>query len=269
MEPNLRIKERVAFCLQDSKSVAGKVVDLILLVFNLIACALFVVNSRYGDELPPALQLFDVIVVTVFSVEYMLRVWVAEKKLKYIFSFYGLVDLVSILPSFITLSELRFLSGLKVLRVLRFIRFLETETFFFGKLSELQLQVARTVFTVFTILFVSSGFILYFESTHDAPQIRTFSDAFYFCVVTLSTVGFGDMTPITAGGRWGTVVMILGGAVLVPFQAGKLVRILLADRSKNDVVCVECGLIGHDKDASHCKSCGAIVYQEYSGDDQS
>jgi len=258
------IKKRVAFCLDDSSTVGGKGVDLLLLFLNLAACALFVINSDYKDKVPQAFELADIALVSVFSIEYLLRVWVAENRWKYVLSFYGLVDLISILPSLITLSELRFLRGLKVLRILRFLRFLENESFFFGKLSQLQLQAARTIFTVFTILFVSSGFILYFEAYNPQPLIRSFGDSFYFCVVTLSTVGFGDMTPITVGGKWATVVMILGGAILVPFQAGKLVKVLLNDTgARSKATCSSCGLIGHDADASHCKACGAIIYQEY------
>lgn len=259
------LKERVAFYLNDSTTISGKVIDLVLLFINLAACALYVVSTNYKGEPPVIIHTADVVVVSFFSIEYLLRVWSAEKKASYIFSFYGLVDLISILPSLITMSELRFLGGLKVLRMMRFLRFLENETFFFGKLSQLQLQAARTILTVFTILFVSSGFVLYFESYDSAHSIKTFGDSFYFCVVTLSTVGFGDMTPVTVGGRWVTVIMILGGAILVPYQAGKLVKVLLSETSgKNQVTCPKCGYIGHDYDASHCKACGAVIYQEYS-----
>ena len=261
---NEGLKKRVAFYLNDSTTFSGKMLDIVLLFLNLAACALFVIASNYKDDLPVFWSSVDVVIVSLFSFEYILRVWSAEKRSAYIFSFYGLIDLISILPSLITLSELRFLRGLKVLRIMRFLRFLETESFFFGKLSKLQLQAARTVLTVFTILFVSSGFILYFESYDSNHLIKTFGDAFYFCVVTLSTVGFGDMTPVTLGGRWATVVMILGGAIMVPYQAGKLVKVLLSDANKkNKVICKKCGLIGHDSDASHCKACGAVIYQEY------
>ena len=89
-------------------------------------------------------------------------------------------------------------------------------------------------------------------------------DAFYFTVVALTTVGFGDITPVSEGGKWVTVIMILSGIILIPWQGGQIIKEWLHS-SKKSITCKKCGLKFHDDDASHCKSCGNIIYQEFEG----
>jgi voltage-gated potassium channel len=261
------IKSRTALYLNDSQTRTGKIVEIILLGFNLAACFLYVA-STYENRMPGWLIFLDVIVAVEFIIEYLLRIWTAEKKCRYLFSFYGIIDLVTILPSLVLLPELgflRILKVLKVLRILRFLRFFENRSFFFGTITPIQLQACRTIFTIFILLFSSSGFILFAESFNVSPQIQTFGEAFYFCVITLSTVGFGDFIPVTPWGRAVTTIMIMFGAILIPWQAGKLIRMLSRESGKIPSVCQQCGLKGHDPDASHCRACGAVIFQEYEG----
>ena len=152
-----------------------------------------------------------------------------------------------------------------MIRILRFLRFFEHEEFFFGRLTAFQLQVARIFFTIITIIFIYSGFIYYAESGLANPAVNTFTDSVYFTIVTLTTVGFGDITPMTQLGKLFTVLMILSGVVLIPWQAGRLIRLLLsAEQHKKLVVCQNCGHDRHDPDATHCKMCGSIIYHEHS-----
>ena len=260
------IKTKIAFYLNDSSTSAGKLVDLALLAVNILACALYVAGT-YSETHRFSLVAADAVVAVVFFAEYALRIYSAENRRKYVFSFYGIIDLLSILPSIATAEGLVFLRVLKVLRILRFLRFLENETFFFGKISRFRLQICRAAFSVFTILFVFAGLIYYFESHIADSTIRTFGESFYFTVTTLSTVGFGDFTPVTAMGRFFTTVMIMCGAVVIPWQVGKLIRMLVMEESgKIAATCPQCGLSRHDPDASHCKACGHVIFQKYEGD---
>ena len=261
-----RIKEKIAFYLNDSSTTVGKLVDLALLAVNILACTLYVAGTYCETQHLPFV-VADAIVALIFFAEYALRIYSSDRKLKYIFSFYGIIDLLSILPSIATAEGLVFLRVLKVLRILRFLRFLEDETFFFGKISRFRLQVCRALFSVFTILFVFAGLIYYSESPAPHSTIKTFGESFYFTVTTLSTVGFGDFTATTRMGMFFTTLMIMVGAVVIPWQVGKLIRMLiLADTGKKTVTCPQCGLTGHDPDASHCKACGHVIFQKYDGD---
>lgn len=261
------LKEKVAFYLDDYTTPAGKAIELFLLLVNLLACALYVtITYQPLDELPEEMILLEVALVSVFIVEYVLRFWVAQRKLGYVFSFYAIVDLLSILPIFFEVHTAGFLRLLRVLRILRFTRFLENEFFFFGKLTRLQLQIVRTIFTLVTIIFIWAGFINYAETGVEGARIGTFGDAVYFAIVTLSTVGFGDITPSTGLGRLFTALMICSGVILIPWQASRLVQTLIAGGGhKRQFVCSRCGLKRHEPDANYCKACGTYLHRERPG----
>ena len=256
------LKEKVAFYLDDYTTPAGKVIEFFLLMINLLACALYVtITYQSLDELPEGMILLEVVLVSVFIVEYVLRFWVAQRKLSFVFSFYGIVDMLSILPIFFEVHTAGFLRLLRVLRILRFTRFLDNENFFFGRLTILQLQVVRTIFTLVTIIFIWAGFINYAETGVEGTRISTFGDAVYFAIVTLSTVGFGDITPSTGMGRLFTALMICSGVILIPWQASRLVQALIAGgRHKRQIICPHCGLKYHEPDADYCKACGSDLY---------
>jgi len=262
------LKEKVEFYLDDCTTGTGKFIEFFLLIINLAACVLYVVKTYHDvDELSAMLQYFEIGIVSVFIVEYLLRFWVSRHKLIHIFSFYAIVDLLSIMPVFLPAHETGFLRSFRVIRILRFLRFFEHEEFFFGRVTAFKLQVARVFFTIVTIIFIYSGFIYYAESGLANPAINTFADSLYFTIVTLTTVGFGDITPITQLGKLFTVLMILSGVVLIPWQAGRLVRLLLtAEAHKKHVICQKCGYDRHDQDAIHCKMCGSIIYHEHTGE---
>jgi len=259
------LKKKVDFYLEDCTTPLGKFIEFFLLSVNLVACVLYVVKTYHEvDELHAVLQGLEIGVVSVFILEYLLRFWVSRHKLIHIFSFYAIVDLLSIMPVFFPAHETGFLRSFRVIRILRFLRFFEHEDFFFGRITAFQLQVARVFFTIVTIIFIYSGFIYYAESGQANPSVVTFADSVYFTIVTLTTVGFGDITPMTQLGKLFTVLMILSGVVLIPWQAGRLVRLLLsAEAHKKHVVCNSCGNDRHDPDATHCKLCGSIIYHEH------
>jgi voltage-gated potassium channel len=154
---------------------------------------------------------------------------------------------------------------IRVLRIFRFLRFTADPYFFFGTITLRFLNLIKLILTILMIFFISSGLFFHVENAIN-PHVETFGDAFYYTVVTLSTVGFGDITPMSEAGKWVTVLMILSGIILIPWQVSRLVKEGLHIATKKEVICPGCGLRYHDENASHCKSCGHIIYQEYDGD---
>lgn len=260
MPDNLR--QTIALYLEDIESPVGRRVNLLIMGLILLSSAIFVCETY---PIPPPLRLsldsLDRIILIIFVAEYLLRFWVAESKVNFFFSPVSLIDLIAIVPFFIGVTDIRFILIFRWFRILRLIRFLTFKIYVFRLSNQDAIILARILFTLFTIIFVYSGLIYQVEHGINPQKFKTFLDAFYFAVVTMTTVGFGDLTPISEGGRLLTVLMILTGIALIPWQLGDLVKHLLKTANQVEKVCVGCGLPFHDSDAQFCKICGTKLEQ--------
>ncbi|WP_135824092.1 ion transporter [Halorussus ruber] len=263
-------RESVRFYLLDHETELGKTIDISLLVLNLAFVGIFVAETYPISQRTRSLLWQTEIAITgVFLVEYVLRLYGAQDRTDEALDPYTIVDLLSILPTLVLLvspvpalaANIGFLRVVRVVRVLRFYRFTKDEEFFFGTIEVGTLRAVKLLLTVLVVLFTAAG--LFYTAEHRAnPAIETFGDSFYYTVVALSTVGFGDIVPATRLGRWVTVAAILAGIILIPWQASRIVK-AWSSGEKVDVTCPNCGLSKHDADASHCKACGHVIYQEY------
>ncbi len=115
---------------------------------------------------------------------------------------------------------------------------------------------ARILFTIFTIVFIYSGLIYQVEHPINSEKFATFLDAVYFSVATMTTVGYGDITPISQVGRLLAVLMILTGIALIPWQVGDLIKQLVKTSNQVETLCTNCGQETHADDARYCRICG-------------
>ncbi|MDX2270639.1 MAG: ion transporter [Cyanobacteriota bacterium] len=254
----MAMRQALASYLEDIETPIGKRVNLGIALLVVISSGIFVAETYPIQEIwRTRLDILDRGILIVFGLEYLLRFWCAEKKLAYFFSFYSLIDLVAILPFIIGLSDIRFIRIFRWFRILRLIRFVERKTFF-GLISSQDGQIfSRILFTLFAIIFVYSGLIYQVEHPVNGQIFQTFLDAVYFSVVTMTTVGFGDITPVSEGGRLLTVLMILTGIALIPWQVGDLIKRLVKSGEQVRIPCGSCGQPLHDPDALYCKVCGS------------
>ncbi len=270
-------RETLRFYLIDCDTALGKIIDIFIIFLNLLICAILIVETYPVSN---AVSLFlwktEVVIVCFFILEYGLRLYAAENRIRQAVDIYSIIDIIAIIPTLsmlilpffgigLNISMLRIIRGFRVFRIFRFLRFTATSDFFFGNISLHMLRVVRLVFTILMIFFVSSGLFFYVEKGIN-PYVHNFGDAFYFSVVTLTTVGFGDIIPKSDAGKWVTILMIVSGIILIPWQVSQVVKEWMHMAFKKDVICRGCGLRYHDEDASHCKSCGHIIYQEYDGE---
>ena len=276
-EASRSFRQTIQFYLIDCKTPLGKLIDIFIIFLNLIICAIFVIETYpVSEAVKNFLWNTEIVIVFFFISEYVARLYGAKNRLKQLTDVYSIVDLIAIVPTLsllvlplfgitLNIGFLRVIRMIRVLRIFRFLRFTADPIFFFGTITHRLLNLIKLFLTIFMIFFISSGLFFYFENTLN-PKVETFGDAFYFTVVTLSTVGFGDIIPMSEAGKWVTVFMILSGIILIPWQVSRIVKEWLHIATKKEVICPECGLRYHDDNASHCKSCGHIIYQEYDGD---
>lgn len=254
---NLTLRQKVAFYLDDIETPIGQLINLVLTIAIVLSVVLFVAQTY---ALPPRVSLWlsdlDNGILYLFVAEYGLRLWCAERRVRYVFSVYALIDLAAILPLFLGFLDIKFVRLLRGFRILRLARFLEGHIWRGQMTSEDSVILARIIFTLFSIIFVYSGFIYQVEHAVNPEAFRTFLDAFYFAAVTMTTVGYGDVTPVSEMGRLLTVMMILTGIALIPTQLGELIRRLVKIANKVRVTCPTCQLSFHDLDAQFCKACG-------------
>lgn len=244
--------------------------DLLIVALILISSVIFVAETyNLPKQILNVLNLIDVSIILLFTLEYFARIYVASSKRRYIFSWYGIIDLLAFLPFWFSffipwMGSLQFLRVFRVFKLFRFFKeYLGQE-----KIREkdiTRILLAKVFFVVFVLLFVSSALIFTIES-HINPKINTFDDAIYFAVVTVTTVGFGDITPVTRGGRIAITVMVLFGIILIPVYVASLLRTYMLYSSKKRVVCQNCGFSLHDPNALYCKMCGAKIYHEHDED---
>lgn len=252
----MSLREKVAFYLEDIDTPLGRGINLTITGLVLISSAIFVAETyKIPLELRHQLNLIEDLILAIFVVEYCLRFWCAKHKIQHFFSLYSMIDLISIVPFFFGNTNVGFLRIFRWFRILRLIRFISGKTIFGYVSREDSAIFVRILFTLFSIIFVYSGLIYQVEHTANT-RYGTFLDAIYFSVSTISTAGFGDITPITQTGKLLTILMILTGIVLIPWQLGDLVKRLVKTTNQIQTVCSGCGLAFHDTDAQFCKICG-------------
>ncbi|MDB9515685.1 ion transporter [Roseofilum reptotaenium CS-1145] len=247
------------------ETLLGKIFNLTIITLVLISAAIFVIQTyNLPPDLDRVLDLANTWILLLFILEYLLRFWCAEQKLEYFLSIYSLIDLLIFIPFIFGVFdiEIGFSKTLIWFRILHLLRYLGAKTFLGIINSENNLIVTRICFTLFSIIFVYSGLIYQIEHVINPQSFRHFFDALYFCIVTMTTVGFGDITPLSEAGRWITLAMILTGISLIPWQVGDLVKHFVKESQKVRVECQDCGLLFHDPDARFCKHCGSSLVEE-------
>ena len=251
----------------EADTPAGKWFDIVLIICILLSVAAVMldsvasINNKYHSRLLAAEWLFTIL----FTVEYILRLLCVGRPIRYARSFFGIVDLLAILPTYLSLFFFagRHLAVIRVLRVLRIFRVLKLghhtkeAALLKNALYASRRKILVFLFAVLTLVVIIGSLIYIIEGPEHG--FTSIPRGVYWAVVTLTTVGYGDISPGTGPGQFlAALVMILGYSIIaVPtgIVTAELSRVQ-TDKPTSQV-CPECCAEGHDKDAKYCKYCGA------------
>jgi voltage-gated potassium channel len=251
----------------EADTTAGKLFDIVVITLIVLSVAVVMlesdssIRSRYG----PVLNSLEWIFTILFTIEYILRLISIGKPARYAFSFFGIVDLLSVLPTYLSLiiPGSHYLLNIRILRLLRIFRvFKLTEYVIEGGVITQALKASRRkiavfFFAVLTIIVIVGTLMYVVEGEeHGFTSIPT---SIYWAIVTMTTVGYGDLSPQSTLGRFvASLVMILGYSILaVPTG---IVSVEFSRASKQSVTtqaCPQCSAQGHDVDAVYCKYCSS------------
>ncbi len=246
---------------------AGKTFDISLLLIITISVVIVMLNSV--DELNQKYgQLFldlEWVITIIFSLEYILRIYVTRKPLKYIFSFYGIIDFLSILPTYLSLfiTGTHFLLVIRMLRLMRIFRVFKLARYVNASNTlVVALKNSRRKIIVFLeavlIIVVITGALMYLVEGPESG-FSSIPKSIYWAIVTITTVGYGDIAPETVLGQTiASILMIIGFAIIaVPTSiiGGEIVKEQMLSRN-NTKVCCGCEFGDHDDNAKYCKICG-------------
>ncbi|WKW10927.1 ion transporter [Pseudogemmatithrix spongiicola] len=252
----------------DHDTRAGRAFDVALIVAILGSVITMLLDSMPG--LPPlahrVLYVFEWLFTLLFTAEYVTRLWCAADRLRYAKSFYGVIDLLAVLPTWIALvlPESRFLGVIRIIRVLRIFRILKLTQYVAEASMLTQALVAARykivvfMFTIVTAVSVVGSLMYLIEGPeHGFTSIPT---AMYWAIVTMTTVGYGDISPGTPFGRLlASALMILGYGIIAVPTGIVTMELQRAGRVPRAVTCPRCGRDGHDLDAVFCKACGTAL----------
>jgi len=266
------LKDRIRIIIFEAHTPAGKAFDVGLIICILLSVLAVLLDSvvtlheAYGDYFLAIEWFFTII----FTLEYAARLWCIQDKVRYARSFYGVVDLLGIIPTYLSLLladtqyllVIRILRVLRVFRVLRMVRYVGEAELLTQALIASRRKITVFISSVLALVVIFGSFMYLIEG--EANGFTSIPRSIYWAVVTLTTVGYGDLTPATPLGQAvATLVMIMGyGIIAVPTGIVTLELSEAHKRAANTRTCPACAVEGHVREATYCWRCGAHLYAQ-------
>jgi voltage-gated potassium channel len=263
------LKQRMYDTIFEADTPVGRVFDIVLfmmIIASVIAVCAETVPSL-GEQYRKAFVLLEIVFTIFFTIEYVARLYCSPRPWRYALSFYGIVDFVSILPAYIgfiltgsgSFMVVRSLRLLRIFRVFKLAGFVNESQLIVEAMQSSKQKISVFMFFIMIIVVLFGSLMYLIEGTVN-PAFDSIPRAIYWAIVTLTTVGYGDISPMTSLGQFlSSIIMILGYAVIaVPtgIVSSEMVRQVTAQNITTQV-CPQCMSEGHARDATYCKYCSA------------
>jgi len=265
-------KERIHQIIFEADTKEGKVFDIILLIAILLSVLIVILESvatvhqQYGSVLLGLEWFFTIL----FTVEYFFRIYSINKSSKYIFSTMGVIDLLAILPTYLIFifPQLHTLTVIRSVRLIRIFRVFKLSKYIRGgQAMQIGLRSAIPKIIVFLLsvllLVVILGTIMYIIEGLGGgnPGFQDIPNSIYWSIVTLTTVGYGTVVPVTIVGKIISAVIMLLGYGIIAVPTGIVTAGIIKNKTKiSTQACINCSKEGHENDAEFCKYCGSKIH---------
>lgn len=254
----------------ESETKEGRLFDIVLLGMITLSIVILLLETvpAYYSKYKEIFFILEWVFTIFFTIEYILRIYTVYSPRYYITSFFGLVDLFSILPSYLTLlipglHSLMVIRALRLLRVFRIFKldsFIDQGNMIINALIESRKKI--TVFTIFILIMVCIfGSIMYLIEREVNENFDSIPRSMYWAIVTITTVGYGDISPSTALGQFIATIIMMMGYVIIAVPTGIVTSSLMQSKKTelHNISCPNCAKEGHHKDAKYCYSCGHLL----------
>jgi voltage-gated potassium channel len=266
--PKKQWQEKLHEIIYESNSIAGKVFDvfLLLLIVASILTVMFDSIGSWHQKYGNVFYILEWIFTILFTIEYLLRILCIGKPLKYIFSPLGVIDLLALVPSILSvffsggqsLLVLRALRLLRIFRIFKLTHFLSEMHFLSVVLKGSLRKISIFMLTVLTLVIILGSVMYLVENRENG--FTSIPESIYWAIVTITTVGYGDISPQTPMGKFiASIIMLIGYGIIAVPTGIITTEMTLAARNKrhSHEACPNCSREGHESDAVHCKYCGA------------
>lgn len=262
-------RKKLYTIIYESNTRAGKAFDVVLLVLIVLSVIVVMLDSMesWNRDFGKLFYVLEWAFTIIFTIEYILRLICIQRPLKYATSFLGVIDLLSIIPTYLSilvvgtqsLLVVRSLRLLRIFRIFKLTHFL-TEMHFLGTAVRGSLKKISIFMLIVLTLVVILGSIMYLVEGPD-NGFTNIPNSIYWAIVTITTVGYGDISPVTPLGKFiATCIMFIGYSIIaVPTGIVTTEMSMTARKMSTIRRCKVCMRDGHEPDALHCKWCGAML----------
>lgn len=263
---NDALKNELYDIIFESDTPLGKTFDVTLMIMIVLSILITMFDSLLTAQLGVYIMVgLEYLFTAFFTIEYLARLYCSPNKKAYATSFFGIIDLISILPMYLGFffHSVRFMIVLRSIRLIRVFRIFKLFSFLnegYLLLESIRASLKKIlVFFLFVVIMVIClGTVMFMvEGGQPGTPFTDIPTSIYWAVVTMTTVGYGDITPVTPFGRFfSSVVMLLGYTIIAVPTGIVSASMVKASQEAAKRVCPNCGRAGHDDNATHCKYCG-------------
>ncbi len=271
--PPLSLRERWRDIIFEADTRAGKIFDVALLAVIGLSIAVVMMESvaAIREKHYAFLHGAEWVFTIAFTIEYGLRIWTSDDPKRYVFSFFGLVDLLSILPTYVSiffiedthyLAVIRILRMLRMFRILKMMRHMREGDVILRALISSRAKITVFVLGVVSLVMITGTFMYLIEGAENG--FTSIPVSIYWAIVTVTTVGYGDISPTTPFGQLLAACMMIVGYAIIAVPTG-IVGIELArelNQHPSKAKCPTCGARGHHDESNYCYRCGESLEEE-------